>query len=211
MNAFLDRLWEKIVIAAIMAANGFDALLKPLHILGPAILIAILAVVTVFITKGLNRLITTKRYNRLEKEFKHLYQLRQEAINCEDREKGKRMARNIDKGELNRVYYDYFFEGLLLGIARKIIPIFFVFAYLNEYFKPTRLAELFGREYIFKFHPSDSEPTVIGAVAWYFISLLLMYLAWSLVKLFMRRWSDHSPGTRPTPNTSPTIEKGNIP
>ena len=39
--------------------------------------------------------------------------LRQEAMACEDREKGKALARNIDQAQLNKAYYDYFFEGFV--------------------------------------------------------------------------------------------------
>ena len=163
-------------------ADAFDGLLAPFHFLGPAMMIFLLAVLTVFITKGLNRIIITQRYIRLEKEFKHWYHLRQTALTCEDREKGKALAKNIDQAELNRAYYDYFFEGLLLGLARKIIPIFLMFAYINEYFQPKRLVERFGQSYIFKFGSATDEPVVIGAIFWYVISLLMVYLVWSLIK-----------------------------
>ncbi len=164
MDSLLDTIWEKISAATIAVADGFDALLAPFHFLGPAMMIFLLAVLTVFITKSLNRIIITKRYIRLEKDFKHWYNLRQTALTCEDREKGKALAKNIDQAELNRAYYDYFFEGLLLGLARKIIPIFFIFAYINEYFQPKRLVERFGQSYIFKFGSSSGEPVVIGTV-----------------------------------------------
>ena len=97
MNALLDTLWEKIAAGAVALASGFDALLTPFHFLGPAIIIFFLAVLTVFITKSLNRVIITKRYIRLQKEFKHWYHLRQTALTCEDREKGKALAKNIDQ------------------------------------------------------------------------------------------------------------------
>ncbi len=182
MDYFLDILWEKIVAGAIVAGDGFDTLLMPFHFLGPGALIFLLAVLTVFITKGLNRLIVTKRYIRLEKEFNRLRELREATKEFEDREKGKRMARNIDKGELNKVYYDYFFESLLLGIARKMIPIFIIIAYLNEYFNADRLIERFGHSYAFKFNSSSGDPILIGTIPWYILSLLLGYLVWALIR-----------------------------
>lgn len=182
MDAFLDTLWEKIAAGAIFIGDGFDALLTPLHFLGPAVLIFLLALVTVAVAKGLNKVIVTKRYIELEKEFQYWFNLRQQALTCEDREKGKRMAKNIDQAKLNRVYYDYFFEGLLLGLARRVMPIFFMFAYINEYFRPARLTEIFGRSYIFKFSSADGEPVLMGTAFWYLASILLVYLLWFAVK-----------------------------
>ena len=193
MDSLLDTIWEKIAAAFIAVAEGFDALLAPFHFLGPAMVIFLLAVLTVLLTKSLNRIIITKRYIRLEKKYKHWYNLRQTALTCEDREKGKALAKNIDQAELNRAYYDYFFEGLLLGFARKIIPILFMFAYINEYFQPKRLVERFGQSYIFKFGSSSGEPVVIGSVVWYLLSLLIVYLAWYIVKKSYVRFKKANP------------------
>ena len=181
-SLLLDTIWQKISTATIAVADGFDALLATFHFLGPAMLIFLLAVLTVFVTNCLKRIIITQRYIRLEKKFKHWYNLRQTALTCEDREKGKALAKNIDQAELNRAYYDYFFEGLLLGLARKIIPIFLVFAYINEYFQPKRLVERFGQSYIFKFGSAGEEPVVISAIFWYASSLLIVYLVWFFIK-----------------------------
>ena len=180
-SALLDTIWEKIAAGFIAVANGFDSLLRLFDFLGPGIMILLLAVLTVLITKSLNRIIITKRYIKLEKKYKHWYNLRQTALTCADREKGKALAKNIDQAELNRAYYDYFFEGLLLGLVRKILPIMFMSAFINEYFQPGRLVERFGRGYVFQFGSSSAEPVVIGALFWYVFALLMVYLLWSIV------------------------------
>ena len=195
MNALLDTLWEKIAAGAVALANGFDALLTPFHLLGPAIIIFLLALLTVFITKILNRVVITKRFIRLEKDFNHWYQLRQTALTCEYREKGKALAKNIDQAELNRAYYDYFFEGMLLGLVRKILPILVISAYINEYFQPERLVERFGQGFIFEFGSADGEPIMIGAIFWYVLSLLLVYLLWSLISKGHERLKKSEPLT----------------
>jgi len=195
MDSLLDTIWEKIAAGFIAVADGFDALLAPIHFLGPAMMVFLLALLTVLITKSLNRIIITKRYVRLEKKYKHWYNLRQTALTCEDREKGKVLAKNIDQAELNRAYYDYFFEGLLLGFARKIIPILFIVAYINEYFQPERLIERFGQSYIFKFGSSSGEPVVIGSIVWYLLSLLIVYLVWYVVKKSYARFKKADPLT----------------
>lgn len=203
-SPFLDMLWEKIAAAVIFAANGFDAALAPFHFLGPATIIFLLAVLTVLMTKALNRIIVTRRYVRLEKEFKRLYNLRQAAMECEDREKGRLMAKNIDKAELNRAYYDYFFESLLLGLVRRIMPIFAVLAYINEYFKPERLIELFGHSHVLKLGSAGGEPVLIGSIVWYILSLILLYLAWAIVKFGYGRYKKKASPLPAEPTPEPT-------
>lgn len=182
MESLLDTLWEYIAAAIQFCGHSLYGFLENFHTLGPAVLIALLALATVGITKLLNRWIVTKRYLELEKDFHYWVDIRQEAMKCEDREKGKRMARNIDKAKLNRAYYDYFFEGLLLGIARKILPIFFMFAFINEFYRPTQMMQIFGREYVLQMPSTSAEPVLVGAVFWYFISLIGGYLLWAIGK-----------------------------
>jgi len=187
MDAVLDNAWEFLAAGFHFLGDTLFSLLVQFHFLGPAALIGLLALCTVVLTKTLNRLIITRRYIELEKQFHYWADIRQKAIQYEDREKGRRMARNIDKAELNRAYYDYFFEGLLLGIARKIIPIFFVFAFINEYYQPEKMLSMFGREHVLQMISTSGEPVLLGSVAWYFISLLGCYLAWSIVLKLAQR------------------------
>ncbi len=162
----------------IYLADALYAGLQNLHFLGPVVLIFLLAIATIGAIKFLTKLITTKRYTELEKTFNYWSALRDEAMRCEDREKGKRMARNIDKAELNKAYYDYFFEGFMLGIARKIIPIFFMFAFINEYYRTEKLTALFGQAFVLKLPSTSGEPILVGAVFWFLISLFLGFLLW---------------------------------
>lgn len=185
MDAVLDTLWEYLAAGFQFLGESLFSVLQHIHFLGPVALIVFLALSTVAITKILNRVIITKRYIKLEKTFNYWVRIRDEAMNCEDREKGKRMARNIDQAELNRAYYDYFFEGLLLGLARRIIPIFFIFAFINEFYRPERMLEIFGRQYVLQIPSSSGDPVLVGTVFAYFISLLTCYLLWFAVgKLF---------------------------
>ena len=188
MDAVLDTIWEYLVIGFILLGDTLFSILQPFHVLGPIFIISLLAACTVSFTKLLNRFIITKRYIELEKTYNHWLELRQEAMRCEDTVKGSRMARNIDKAELNKAYYDYFFEGLLLGIARKVMPIFFVFAFINEYYRPENLQGLFGRDYVVQITSTSGEPILIGAVFWYFISLLTGYLVWSIATALLKRY-----------------------
>lgn len=187
METFMDTLWEHIAAAFLNCGHSLFSLLQNLHFLGPAVVIGVLALATVGLTKALNRLIITRRYRELEQDFQHWKSLREEAMQWEDGEKGRRMARNIDQAGLNRAYYDYFFEGLLLGIARKVIPIFFMFAFINEFYRPDAMAQMFGREYVLQIPANGTDPLLIGAVFWFFLCLLGGYLAWSVTAGWLRR------------------------
>ncbi|MFT5701426.1 MAG: uncharacterized membrane protein (DUF106 family) [Desulforhopalus sp.] len=181
MDAVLDTIWEYLAAGFIFVADIFYSLLQNFHFLGPIVLIFLLALGTIAVIKILTRLITTKRYTELEKNFNYWSALRDEAMRTEDREKAKRMARNIDQAELNKAYYDYFFEGFMLGIARKMIPIFFMFAFINEYYRTEKLTALFGHPFVMKLPSTGGEPILIGAVFWYIISLFLAFLSWFAV------------------------------
>ena len=204
IESFLDTLWEYIAASIQFCGQSLYSFLENFHFFGPAVLIALLAFATVAVTKLLNRWIITKRYLELEKDFHYWVEIRQEAMKCEDREKGKRMARNIDQAKLNRVYYDYFFEGLLLGIARKILPIFFMFAFINEFYRPTNMLLIFGREHVLQIPSTSGEPLLIGAVFWYFISVLGGYLLWSLIARSLRSFKlgPFAPLAKTTEDTS---------
>lgn len=187
MEDFLDSAWNMIATGLQWAGDNLYIILEQFHFLGPAVVISLLAFLAVAITKVLSRVVVTKRYVALEKEYHHWFQLRQQALQCEDRQKGRGLARNIDQAELNRAYYDYFFEGLLLGIARRVIPIFFVFAFINEYYRPVRLVESFGREYVLKIAAADGPATVFGAPFWFFLSLVGFYILWAVVGFFVKK------------------------
>jgi len=182
MDSFLDTAWEYIAGFILNLGEILFSFLQHFHFLGPVVLIAALAFLTVAFTKLLSRFIVTKRYEKLEKEFSHWYQVRQEALKHSDSEKGRQLARNIDQAELNKVYYDYFFEGLLLGIARKVIPIFFMFAFVNEYYKPANLLRHFNREYVFMLNGQTAEAVAVGAPFYFIMSVLSSYLLWYFLK-----------------------------
>lgn len=180
MDDFLDIVWSKIVVGVGHAFAFVNQLLAPLEVMGPLPVIILLVAITVCLTKAFSRVYTTKRYETLKKEFKHYYNLRQEALTCEDREKGRLLAKNIDQGKLNKVYYDFFFEGLLKNILTIYLPCLIVAAYVNEAYKPDNLMAKFGRPYVVQWGASDGEPTVMGALFCYVVLLLTAYLCWPL-------------------------------
>ena len=178
MEELLDSLWFKIEILIRCLGSLLDFIFAPLNHLGPAVAISIIAFITVVIAKYFTKKFKTKRYRELERQFFHWYNVRQEAKTCDDPEKAKLLAQNIDQAKLNRVYYDYFFEGLLSNILTIYLPILLLLAYVNEAYSTGNLIKRFGREYIFKINTSNGESIFIGAVFWFIVSVLLVYLAW---------------------------------
>jgi hypothetical protein len=187
MEEFLDIVWFKIVALVSYLAGLMDIALSPLYPLGSAGVILILVLITVGVTKTFSKYYTTKRYVALEKEFRHWYNLRKEALSCEDPEKGKALAKNIDQAKLNKVYYDFFFEGLLKNILTTYLPVLCMAAYVNEAFRTDKMMEKFGREYVFKFSGSSGDPVEVGALFWFVVSLLTTYLIWYIVAKKVRK------------------------
>ena len=176
MDAFMDSLWMKIESGVQFLRGLLDIAFGPLHAMGPVVTISAIALVTVLITKVLTKTIRTRRYAELRKEFVYWHGLREEAMKADDSEKGRMLAKNIDQAKLNKVYYDYFFEGLLNNIVTKYLPILLLLAYVNETYQPANLLKLFGREYVFKLGRIGEQTLFMGSIFWFIISIVLIYL-----------------------------------
>ncbi len=177
MDEHMDTLWIFIMSVSQRTGDLLTQVLSPLHVFGPVFVLIFLAVCSVIITKVLNRIIITRRYIELEKNFNHWFMIRQEAMKEPDSVKAKRLARNIDQAKLNRAYYDYFLEGFLLGLIRNVLPIMLMVTYINEYYRAEELNRLFGKACIFSFTISG-QSIPVGAVFFYLSALLFIYLAW---------------------------------
>ncbi|MFW5936591.1 MAG: hypothetical protein ACOCS6_00885, partial [Desulfosalsimonas sp.] len=111
----MDALWIIILNGLRHVQGGLDTVFSPLHVLGPVAAVGVIALLTAAAAKLFTRKFKTRRYRELEKEFNYWYNLKQQALSLQDTdpEKAKELGRNIDQGKLNKVYYDYFIEGLL--------------------------------------------------------------------------------------------------
>jgi hypothetical protein len=97
------------------------------------------------------------------------------------------LAKNIDDSHLNKAYYDYFFEGLLLNLATKYLPILCLAAYVNDTYRPEALLVLWGRDSVFKLSLPGGGGIGITPVLWYVLCLIGFYLAWfGLKRLYVR-------------------------
>ena len=182
MDEILDIIWQKILLLVHYFARCLDYILAPLNSFGPAVKILVIVLVTVAVTKFLSKIYKTKRYIELQKDFRYWYNLRKDALASKDPEQGKALAKNIDQAELNKVYYDFFFEGLLSSLLTKYLPILTMAAYVNEAFKPDNFVKNFGRDYVFRFINYDGKVILIGAVFWFVLSMILVYFAWFIIE-----------------------------
>jgi len=181
----MDTVWIWTLQLIELIQSGLNLVFSPLHVLGPTATIFCIAAVTVVLARWLTQRFKTKRYYRLEQEFRYWYDLRQEALKLkqEDPEKGKALARDIDKGKLNKAYYDYFFEGFLNNLLTMYIPFFGMLTYVNYTYSPEALQELFGRSALFTFTWFNGQSYPVGAAFWFFCSAIMSYLA-----LFLLPW-----------------------
>ena len=194
MEAFLDIIWFKILDGILYVKDVADRIFEPLNALGPAGAILVIALITVMITKGFSSKIKTRRYRTLKKQYLYWFQLRQEASQSEDREKGDLLAKNIDSAKLNKVYWDFFLEGFLLSMATCYLPMLIMAAYINEAYMPERLQQLIGQDYLFTLAAGLSEPILVGAIFWYVISLVIIYSVWfGIKKTISRYFSTNAP------------------
>ena len=193
IDDYMDMAWEQIELGVQLTAAAVDRLLMPLHFLGPAVIIALLALIAVAIAKVSGRVFQTRRYLELKDEFQHWYNLRQQALTCENAEKGKMLAKNIDQAKLNRVYYDYFFEGFLKSLVTRFLPLLTVLAYVNSAFRPENLMHYFGRDHLFLWQWMVAEPVKINAPFWYVMAIISVYVLWAIASRLIRRTKPMEP------------------
>lgn len=182
----MDWLWMQIVALAHTIQAGLDSLFAPLNThIGPAATIGCIALLTVAATKLFSRY-KTKRYYCLKAKFEYWFNIRQEALAAaEDPEQVKMLTRNIDKAELNKIYYDFFIEGLLNNLLTMYIPVLCIAAYVNESYKPEKLEAMTGTGYLFRVPGSDT--ATVGALFWFVICLVSVYLLWTAIKALLQR------------------------
>ncbi len=186
MDDFLDRLWGQIELYLNATVMFIDRGLSPLEVLGPGFVIFILALGVAVLTRVFSRFYVTKRYLRLEKEFRHWQQIREEAMKHPDAEKGKLLAKNVDQAKLNHVYYDYFFEGLMKSFITNVLPILVVASYVTTVYTPSTLMQRFGTRWVYSFG-SGSSLVNISSLFWYIICLLFSFVLIFLVKILVSK------------------------
>lgn len=185
MDEFLDGVWFKIVDGVFWCAARLDDLFSFLHPLGAMATVVGIALLTVFVQKLMTRSYRTKRHAELGKRYRELRALRDEALKWTDAERARRLARNIDQAELNHVYYNYFFEGLMMALLTKYLPFALMLAYVNESYRVERLEELFGRPYLVRL--GGEGVAGVGAPVVFTVAVVLLHILWLVVQGRLRR------------------------
>lgn len=187
MNNFLDRIWNLVEIFLGKFVSIAAALISPLEVLGPAAVIFLLTFLVVVFSKTISRFYVTRRYVALKNEFEHWRGIREEAMKHPDKDKAKTLAKNIDQAKLNRVYYDYFFEGLLKNLVTQILPILLMAALVTRLYTPQTLLSRFDREWVFSFAGGSGAPINVSSLLWFVISLILSYILYILLHKLVKK------------------------
>lgn len=190
MDDALDKLWFRIEDGIFKTAELLDAAILPLHFLGPEIIIFLMVLLCILFSRFLKKHFNTQRYTRLKENFDHWYALRQEAMSHEETQKGRAIAKNIDQAELNRAYYDFFFESLLKTLITTWLPLLCTLAYINHTFTPQRLELYFGRPALFMVNGHSLLPWNLTSIFWFFVSVLIVYALLPTIK-YLRRYLGH--------------------
>lgn len=174
----MNTIWLHIIELAMLIKSGLDTLFYPLNTIHPALTITFLAWFTVYLTSRFRNNFSTRRYRHMKEEFDYWHNVRLQALDSfQDNSRGRQMAKNIDQAKLNKIYYDYFFEGLLNNLLTTYLPIMLAALYINESFKPEHLQQMTGQRGLFSF----SGEIQIGALPWFVLCLVAIRFGWFLL------------------------------
>lgn len=187
MDNFLDNVWEYIEAFLNFIVVSLDTIFSPLEVMGPGFVIFILAFFIVGITRLIARFYETKRFVTLKKDFEHWQGIREEAMKHPDLEKGKALAKNIDKGQLNKAYYDYFFEGLLKHFIGNVLPILLMASYVTMIYSPQMLLKRFGKEWVFSFSLGSFHLDA-SSLLWYVVCILFSFILFAVLKYAVSKY-----------------------
>lgn len=172
----MDTLWQFLYACILQIEAGLSRLFSLLHPLGPAVTVAAAALLTAGLAMFLKRRFKTRRYRKLEQDFQYWHAVRQQAQQQIEGEKGRLLARNIDQAKLNKVYYDYFFEGLLNNLLTTYLPILCMLGFVNAAYAPQQLQILFGRSCVVSLPANLGGPVCFGAPLWFVLWVLMGFL-----------------------------------
>lgn len=187
MDDFMDRVWAVIETFLNTLVVFLDTALSPLEILlGPMGIIFVLALLVVGVTRIIARLYVTQRYLSLEKNFQYWKGVREEALKHPDKEKGKNLAKNVDQAQLNRAYYDYFFEGFLKNLATNVLPILLMVVYITKIYTPQTLLSRFGEKWVFSVFVGTPHEVNVSSLLWFIICLLFSFVLFLAFKMIFK-------------------------
>lgn len=179
----MDTLWLYILEIIEYIRMGLDFVFRPLEVLGPTVTVTGMALATMLVAKTLTENFKTKRFKRLQREFDYWYSVRQNAMQHkdDDPEKAKGLAKDLDKGKLNELYYNYFIEGLLNNLLTLYLPVLAMLTYVNNMYDPAGLRERFGQGYLFAVTLGE-HTYKMGSIFWFLLILISSYILWVLLR-----------------------------
>ncbi len=180
----MDTLWIFILDSLMFFQKMLNELFSPINSLSPALSIAIIALIAFLIAHFSTRKYKTKRYKDLKQEFEYWFAIKKEALEMRESEpeKAKQVAKSIDQEKLNKVYYEFFIEGLLNNLLTLHMPILFLLLYVNYTYTPEFLQKTFGSSSLFQLVLFNEQTISIGASAWFFFVLITIFCIWQLGK-----------------------------
>jgi len=179
----MDTLWLMLLDIIQWIRMGLDFVFGPLEAMGPTVAVTGMALATMLVAKTLTENFKTRRYRRLKSEFDYWYRIREEIMRSreEDPEKAKGLAKDLDQGKLNELYYNYFIEGLLNNLLTLYIPVFSMLTYVNNAYDPAGLRERFGQGYLFAVTLGERSYEM-GSIFWFLLVLISSYILWVVAR-----------------------------
>jgi Na+-transporting methylmalonyl-CoA/oxaloacetate decarboxylase gamma subunit len=187
MDDVMDRIWAFIEAFLNNTVVFLDNSLTPLETLGPGVVIFVLSFLVVLFTRAVSRVYVTQRSVKLEKEYRYWRGIREEAMKHPVREKGKALAKNVDQAQLNRAYYDYFFEGMLKHFLVNVLPILLMVSYVTKVYTPQTLLQRFGEPWIFSFSLGASAQVNVSSMLWLVICFVLSFILFAVLKMVFKK------------------------
>jgi hypothetical protein len=78
-------------------------------------------------------------------------------------------------------------EGFLLSLINRVLPLLCALIYVNEAYRPERIVELFGMDYVIRINICLKGSVTFGAASWFVISALLSHAFFSFTGGFIKK------------------------
>jgi hypothetical protein len=166
---------------AATAVPSLEAILRPLHALGPWAPVVLVAALASTTTALLARFYRPRRYRAAERRYRTAARLRDELLARADRAKAERLVRSLDGGELAAARAAYRTQWLLMVIPSRILPILLGLALVTRAYGRERLLELFGRDHVAAVPLSGGHTWLLSAPQAFLLVVVVIWLVSLLV------------------------------
>lgn len=179
---FTDELWLKVQPAFTWLSEKMGDIASPLMLLGPAVGIFLLALLTYTLIKVLSRLYKPDAEQKLNEEFTRLQKRRNEAKQMG----AKEVVKGFDQ-QLDEIYFERLRASVLRGAAVHTIPMLTMLCWVYSYYTPDKLKAMFGNPHVIELPFKLGKYDYIGAAFWFFLSLVIIWIVHAFLNGFVRR------------------------